>query len=140
MKAREYLSQLEDIKTQIQNRQFDIMQLKELALSITPNYDGERVQTSGNNQGRAAAIDRWVDKEAELNAIIDQLIDKRLEIAGTIGQLRRPKESGVLHMYYIQEKSFKEIAMHYDKSVSWATSVHGRALQSLQKVLDAREQ
>ena len=139
MKARDYLAQLEAIETRIQNIQVDIAQLKDLALSITPAYEGERVQASGNNQRMATAVDRWADKEREMNEEIDRLVDLRLEIASTIERLKRPKESGVLHMVYIQKKSFKEIAAHYDKSVSWATSIHGRALQSLQKVLDARE-
>ena len=139
MNAREYLAQLEVIETRIQSIQFDIRQLKDLALSITPSYEGERVQASGNNQRMATAADRWMDKERELNDTIDRLIDKRLEIANTIEHLKRPKESGVLHMCYIQGKSFKEIAAHYDKSVSWATSIHGRALQSLQKELDTKK-
>ena len=140
MKASEYVKQIETIETRIQNIQFDVKQLKDLALSITPSYEGERVQASGNNQRMATAVERWADKEQEMNAEIDRLIDKKLEISNTINSLKKPKEAGVLHMLYIQNKSFKEVAMRYDKSVSWATSVHGRALQSLQKVLDAREQ
>ena len=139
MKAQDYLAQLEVIETRIRNIQFDIAQLKGLALSITPSYEGERVQSSGNSQRMATAIDRWADKEQELNASIDRLVDLRLEIASTIEHMKKPKESGVLHMLYIQGMSFKEVALAYDKSVSWATSVHGRALQSLQKELDARE-
>lgn len=138
MKASEYLHQIEAIETKIRNIRVDIAQLKDLALSVTPAYEGERVQASGNNQRMATAIDRWADKEAELNAEIDRLIDKKIEISSTINHLSKPKESGVLHMLYLENKSFKEVAQHYDKSVSWATSIHGRALQSLQKVLDAR--
>ena len=136
MIARDYLRQLEVIETKISSIQFDIMQLKELALSVTPAYEGDRVQSSGSLQRTAAAIGRWVDKERELNAAIDELVKLRLRIAETIENLKNPKESGVLHMLYIQRKSFKEVAAHYDKSVSWATSVHGRALQSLQKTID----
>jgi DNA-directed RNA polymerase specialized sigma subunit len=138
MKAQEYLRQLEIIETRIRNIQCDIQQLKELALSITPSYEGERVQSSGSLQRTASTIDRWVDKELEMNSAIDSLVNLKLEIASTIEHLKKPKESGVLHMLYIQKKSFKEVAVAYDKSVSWATSVHGRALQSLQKELDAR--
>ncbi len=140
MKAADYLKQLETIETRIQNIRFDIRQLKDLALSITPSYEGEVVQSSGNQQRMATAVERWRDKELELDATIDRLVDLRLEIASTIEHLKRPKESGVLHMLYVQGKTFKEVAQHYDKSVSWATSIHGRALQSLQKVLDAREE
>lgn len=138
MRAQEYVGQLEVIETRIQNIQFDIAQLKDLALSITPSYEGERVQASSDLQKMGSAVNKWVDKEREMNEQIDRLVDLRLEIANTIEHLKKPKESGVLHMLYVQGKSFKEIAQHYDKSVSWATSVHGRALQSLQKELDAR--
>lgn len=138
MRAQDYLAQLEVIETQIQNIRFDIAQLKELATSITPAYDGERVQASGNNQRMAAAVDRWADKEQEMYAAIDRLIEKQLEIASTIRRLKRPKESGVLHMLYIQKKSYEEIAEAYNRSVSWAKSIHGWALLSLQKELDAR--
>lgn len=139
MRAQEYVGQLEVIETRIQNIQFDIAQLKDLALSITPSYEGERVQSSSNLQKMGSAVDRWIDKEREMNEQIDRLVDLRLEIAQTIEHLKKPKESGVLHMLYVQGKSFKEVAQHYDKSVSWATSVHGRALQSLQKELDVRD-
>ena len=138
MNARDYLHQLEVVETRINSIQFDIQQLKELAMSVTPAYEGDRVQSSGSLQRTASAIERWVDRERELNAAIDKLVDLRLEIADTIEHLKKPKESGVLHMLYIQKKSFKEVAVHYDKSVSWATSVHGRALQSLQKELNSR--
>lgn len=139
MKAREYLDQLEVIETRIQNIQFDIAHLKDLALSITPAYEGERVQSSGNLHRTASVVDKWVDKEREMGEIIDQLVDTRWEIIEMIENLKRPRESSVLHMLYVQKKSFKEVAAHYDKSVSWAISIHGRALQSLQKELDARK-
>lgn len=139
MKAREYLQQLEVIETRIQSIQFDIQQLKDLAVSITPAYEGERVQAAGNHQRMAAAADRWMDKERQMYDEMDRLAKKRLEIADTIRNMKKPKESGVLHMLYIQGKSFKEIAQHYNKSVSWVTSIHGRALQSLQKELDAKK-
>lgn len=140
MNAREYLAQLEVIETRIQSIQFDIRQLKDLALSITPSYEGERVQASGNNQRMATAADRWMDKERELNDTIDRLIEKKLEIANTIRQVKNPKESGVLHMLYIQKKSYVEIADAFDRSVSWAKSIHGWALLSLQKELDVQKQ
>ena len=140
MTAQKYLQQLEVIETRIQSIKFDILQLQELATSITPSYAGERVQSSGNPQKMSAAVDRWLDKEIELRTILISLSAKRLEIAETIRNLKKPKESGVLHMFYIQKKSFKEIAASYNRSVSWATTVHGRALQSLQKELDTRAQ
>jgi DNA-directed RNA polymerase specialized sigma24 family protein len=137
MKARDYLEQLEVIEERIQSIQFDIMQLKERALFVTPTYSGDRVQSSGDLQRTASVIDRWVDKEQEMNAEIDRLIDKRLEISSTIRRLKEPNEIGVLQKLYIEKKSYEEIAEVYNRSVSWAKSIHGWALLNLQKELDA---
>lgn len=137
MKARDYLEQLEVIEERIQSIQFDIMQLKERALFVTPAYAGDRVQSSGDLQRTASVIDRWVDKEQDMNAEIDRLIDKRLEISGMIRRLKEPNEIGVLQKLYIERKSYEEIAEVYNRSVSWAKSIHGWALLNLQKELDA---
>ena len=137
MKARDYLEQLEVIEERIQSIQFDIMQLKERALFVTPTYAGDRVQSSGDLQRTASVIDRWVDKEQDMNAEIDRLIDKRLEISGMIRRLKEPNEIGVLQKLYIERKSYEEIAEVYNRSVSWAKSIHGWALLNLQKELDA---
>lgn len=137
MKARDYLEQLEVIEERIQSIQFDIMQLKERALFVTPTYSGDHVQSSGDLQRTASVIDRWVDKEQDMNAEIDRLIDKRLEISGMIRRLKEPNEIGVLQKLYIERKSYEEIAEVYNRSVSWAKSIHGWALLNLQKELDA---
>ena len=137
MKARDYLEQLEVIEERIQSIQFDIMQLKERALFVTPTYAGDRVQSSGDLQRTASVVDRWVDKEQEMNAEIDRLIDKRLEISGMIRRLKEPNEIGVLQKLYIERKSYEELADAYNRSVSWAKSIHGWALLNLQKELDA---
>ena len=137
MNVRDYLDQLEVIEERIQSIQFDILQLKERALIVTPSYSGDRVQSSGDLQRTASVIDKWVDKEQEMNAEIDRLIDKRLEISGMIRRLKEPNEIGVLQKLYIEKKSYEEIADIYNRSVSWAKSIHGWALLNLQKELDA---
>ena len=136
-KAQEYLEQVEKLNAMIENKRVEAQQWRDLALNITAKSDGERVQSSGSKRKMADALDRAADLEAEANKIRSEMIEQKQEIIRTIEKLNA-SQYDVLHKVYIQGKSFKEVAAAKGKSVSWATSIHGLALQSLQKILDRR--
>ena len=86
----------------------------------------------------ADAVCRYLNMEAEINADIDRLVDIKQDIIKTIEQLP-VKEYDLLHKIYVQGMEMYEAAVEMDKSYRWATSVHGRALANVQKLLDERE-
>lgn len=90
----------------------------------------------------ANAIDTYCDIETEIKQGINHEVAEALaiqsEIKKTIKQLKEA-EYDVLHKVYILGMEYKEVAAAKKKSVSWATSMHGNALTSLQHILDARE-
>ena len=96
-------------------------------------HNMEKVQSSGSNQKMADAINDYVDLENDTNGI-KELIEKRDEIIKNIEKLNTV-EYDVLHKLYVQNMDLIEIAESYDKSYSWATSTHGRALKNLQKIM-----
>ena len=122
----------------IENKMVEVSQWRDVALGITTNSEGERVQSSGSQQKMADAINRVVDLQAEINGMVDRLIDLKQEIIRTI-ELLNATEYDVLHKRYIQDMTFDEIGAAKHKSKSWATTVHGRALQNLNVILDERE-
>lgn len=138
MDAKAYLKQVFKLDTMITNKLLEKERWKAIALNTTARYEGERVQTSGNPQKMSDAIARYMDIEQEINADIDSLIDRRRDISRLIENLP-VAEYDVLHKRYIQGMTFDEIGAAVDKSKSWATSVHGRALHSVQGLLDERE-
>lgn len=138
MKAKDYLKQIEKLDTLIQNKLAEKARWKDIALGITTSTEGERVQSSGSQQKMADAINRCIDIEREIDSFVDSMVDMKKEIIQTIEQLN-PTEYDVLHKRYIQNMTFDEIAEAKRKSKSWATTVHGRALQSVQRILDDRE-
>lgn len=138
MKAKDYLKQIEKLDTLIQNKLAEKARWKDIALGITTNTEGERVQSSGSQQKMADAINRCIDIEREIDSFVDSMVDLKKEIIQTIEELN-PTEYDVLHKRYIQNMTFDEIAETKRKSKSWATTVHGRALQSVQRILDDRE-
>lgn len=138
MKSKDYLKQIEKLDTLIQNKLAEKGRWKDIALGITTSTEGERVQSSGSQQKMADAINRCIDIEREIDSFVDGMVDLKKEIIQTIEQLN-PTEYDVLHKRYIQNMTFDEIAEAKRKSKSWATTVHGRALQSVQRILDDRE-
>lgn len=136
--AQVYLEQVEMLDAIIRNKLIERKQWREVAMSITANMDGERVQSSGARSKMADAVDKCVDMEAEIDALVDRLIETKKDIVQTIEMLYSPIEYNVLHMRYIQFKDFYEIAEKYKKDYGWATTTHGRALTHVQEILDRK--
>ena len=138
MKAKEYLLQIRKIDRLVENKIAELEHWQAIATGTTTFSDGDRVQSTGNKYKMEDAIIKCIEINKELNAEIDRLVDTRKEVISTIEQLK-PSEYDVLHKIYVQNKDFQEIATAKKMSYSWVTSKHGRALASLQKILDERE-
>ena len=136
--AKEFLRQPKLIDIKIQNKLAEKERWKSIAFGISANNDSERVQSSGSKQKMADAVGKYVDIERQIDETIDKLIDAKKDVLSVIEQLE-PNEYDVTHKRYIQDMTFDEIAFVYKKSKSWATTIHGNALQSVQKILDERE-
>lgn len=136
MEAKEYLEQVEKINMMITNKLSEVDQWKSIAHGITSPMDGkERIKSTGNLQKMSDAVAMYVDIQAEIDAEIDRLVDIKKDVIHNIEQLPAV-EYDVLHKVYIQFKDFKEISVEYDKTYSWVTTVHGRALKHLQNILN----
>lgn len=134
--AQIYLEQVERLDAIIKNKLIEKQQWKDIALGITANMDGERVQSSGVSDKLANAVGRCVDMEAEIDSLVDKLIDIKKEVIQTIEQLYSPMEYNVLHMRYIQYKSLQEIADHYNRNYDWAKITCKRACNHVQAILN----
>ena len=137
--AQIYLEQVERLDAIITNKLIEKRQWKDVALGITASMDGERVQSSGSKDKMASAVSRCVDIEAEIDNLVDKLVDTKKEVIQTIESLYSPTEYNILHLRYIQFKSLQEIADHYGRDYGWVTTTHGRALKSVQDILDRKE-
>lgn len=136
--AQVFLEQVEKLDVRIANKLIEKNQWRDIALGITANMEGERVQSSGSQSKMADAINKCVDMEAEIDRLVDILIQTKKEVIQVIEQVDSPIEYNILHMRYIQFKDLQEIADHYGKEYGWATTTHGRAIKSVQAILDAK--
>jgi uncharacterized protein YukE len=139
MQAKTYLKQIKKLNTLIENKKIEIEQLQAAAEGASSSLFSERVQTSVNPDRMANAIGKYIELEKELEKRLQELISVRQEIISTIEQLDTV-EYDTLHMIYVQNLTFYDVSAKYDKSYSWSTTIHGRALKSVQKILDKREE
>ena len=137
-KAQKYLERVEKLDAIITNKLIEQRQWKEVALGITANMDGERVQSSGSKSKMADALGKCIDMEAEIDRAVDNLIDTKREVIATIEALDSPSEYRLLHARYIQHIELKEIAEMWGKEYTTITTMHGRAIANVQRILDGR--
>lgn len=138
MNAKEFLQQIKKLDKLIENKLIEVQQWKDIANNTTANLSGERVSSTGNLQKTADAICRYVDLEREINACIDNLVNTKKDVIGVIEMLNAT-EYDVLHKLYVQYRTYDEVAIDCGQSKSWVTTVHGRALQHVQEILNSRE-
>ena len=138
MDAKCFLSQVKKLDLQIKNKLIEKQQWKDIALGITANMDGERVQSSGAKSKMASAVEKLVDAEAEIDGLVDKLIDVKKEVVQTIESLDSPMEYDLLHKKYIQFMTFEEIADYYGREYTTITTAHGRALKNVQAILERK--
>jgi queuine/archaeosine tRNA-ribosyltransferase len=139
MNAKEYLQQLEKIEAIIMNKFDEMQHWINIAKGITTQMGTERVQSTGSKQRMEGAVVEYVSLEQEYKEYIADLKAKHNEIIETMQQLEMD-DYIFLHNVYVKKQSFSEVAESCQKSYTWATTQHGKALANLQKILDARKQ
>lgn len=134
--AQAFLSRVEKIDALVENKLIEQRQWKDLALNITANMGGERVQSSSTTTSKMEdAVVKCIMIEDEIAAAVDRLIAEKKKVVQTIEALRSPTEYRILHMRYIQYISLTDIADKLDKEYTWVTTVHGRAVKHVQDIL-----
>lgn len=137
MNAKEFLRQIKKLDRLIENKLIEIQRWKDIANNTTATLSGERVQSSGNPQKIADAICRYIDLEREINQDIDNLVDTKKDVICVIEQLNAT-EYDVMHKIYVQHLTLEDVADAYDRTYSWVTTIHGRALKHVQNILNKR--
>ena len=136
--AQIFLEQVEMLDTIIENKLIEQRQWRDLALNITANMDGERVQSSGTKSKMAEAIDRCIDIEREIVDAVNALVEKKQEIVRILEKVNSPTGYRILHRRYIQQIDLSDIADKLNKEYRWVTTTHGRALKSVQNILQEK--
>lgn len=109
--AKQYLQQISRLDKMINNKLSEIYQLRTMATSITVATDSERVQTSGSKDHMGDSVAKMVDLENEAKELILQYTELRQKIISQIDNMPKEKHYSVLHLKYVDGKTFEEIAV-----------------------------
>lgn len=131
MTAREYVKQLERIDILIASKAAEKARWEALALDTGARQSGDRVQASGNQQKMAGAVESAVDIDAEIAGLQAQ----RHEITMTLERLQ-VDEFWMLNTVYGKHVSIGQAAWERGKSYSWGRTLHKRAMEALEKILN----
>lgn len=92
---------------------------------------GERV--SGGEPGDKLAAYAEVSLAADRQ--IEKLEQTRAEILQVIGQVEDNTLATLLTEYYVNDKTWEEVAVQIDKSWRWTMNLHSKALKAVEKIL-----
>lgn len=127
--ANTYLNQLRLLDVQIQQREKELVRLREDAESITAKVS-ERVQASTSDK-LAEDVANVVDIETEISRKKAELIITRHIVIDKIHELKNPILGEILYKRHVEYKSYKEIAAELKYNVSYVRQLHSKALNLL---------
>lgn len=138
--AKRYLQQIRRLDTQINRDIEERHRLKAMSTKITPTLKPAVVSGGGGSQDKLSeAMAKIIDLEAEINREIDRLIDARNAVTATIDKVEDERLHAVLNMRYVHFKTFEQIAADMNYTYRWVCSMHGRALQAVEKIISVEK-
>ena len=126
--ARNYLKQIEKMDIQIKQKQLQLAELKEFALSYGSfNYDQDKVITSTDNKSMNKVVS-YVDIEKDIQKTCQEYAELKNKIINEIHGLKNKTYVEVLHIKYIEYKDTEDIMneMHY--SFDYSKHILGNAI------------
>lgn len=138
MTAKEYLSQIRQMRSRLQVLQDEIATIRSQAESVRGmDYDKVRVQSSPDMDPLATYLGQLTEAEEELSTELEQYLTVYTQIFRQIANLGMGIYADVLYLRYFDGLSLSEIADQLGYSYDYTRHIHGVALQEFEhKYLD----
>ena len=130
MTAKEWLGRARKLRLRLSALEDSKQRSYARAVSSTAGL-GERV--SGGEPGDKLAAYAEVSLAADRQ--IEKLEQVRAEILQVIGQVEDNTLATLLTEYYVNDKTWEEVAVQIDKSWRWTMNLHGKALKAVEEIL-----
>lgn len=132
MTAKQYLLQVRNVDKEINALIRTISETRDRLTKITQTYDGDGTQSTKEPHK--------YDRLLELEALCDELIDKQFalktEVLDMISKLKDRRHRLILQEYYIDCKTWEQVAVDLNYSYMHTTRLHGHALREFQNVIE----
>lgn len=128
MSAREYLISIQHLDIQIDIKLAQARRWREIAERATTVMSLTKVEGGPDNGGRMGCIERAIDAEREVDAMVDELVDKKREAQVALSNMAKHEERMVLESRYLNGKEWKDIAKAMDYSEAHVYRLHNDAI------------
>ena len=136
MTAKEYLEQVRHRQAEIGNLQRDKEAIKAMLYSLGGGGEGERVQSSRNNDKFGTLFGRIDEMERKIDNKIIDLMQFRMEVSEQINALDNANYITILNCRYIHFQSWEKIArlaFEEERTVRSVQKLNGMALQEFER-------
>ena len=139
MTAKEYLRQLINIDSDINDYQDEVLRIRTGMERMTPQLSGMPMGTPDPDKlgNKMDGLISWQDK---LNEAVDEACRLKVEALDLIGQMEDSTLGRLLRKHYIYGKPFTLISLEMGYEYYWTCQLHGRALQEFDRVLKEHKQ
>ena len=135
MKAKEYLSQISNIHTKIQNKKERVERLRCILESPgVQSLTDDRVQTSISTDKMERMIAEKARLEDELQSLMYEEGVLIIRIGKQIDEMENPTYSRILHLRYEENMQFIDIARMIGQTHKYTCNLHGKALDDFSKM------
>jgi DNA-directed RNA polymerase specialized sigma subunit len=131
MTAKQYLNRVRRIDKEISALLRLVQKTRESLTTVTQNYDSDGAQNTKNPH----KFDRLIELESLVDQKIDDQIALKAEILDTIMKLDDRRQRLVLMEYYIEMKTFEEIAVDIHYSWKQTHRIHAMALKNIEHII-----
>ena len=109
-----------------------VQRTRERLESVTQNYDSDGATGTKDPH----KYDRLVELESLIDSKIDEQIALKAEILKTITQLADRRQRLVLMEYYVEMKTWEQVAVDLNYSYMHITRIHGYALKAIRELIN----
>ncbi len=133
--AKEYLNSVRNADKLIKVKKDELYSLRKNIAQISSQRKTEPVKNS-SVRDPMIIIDKIVDLQNEINSEIANLVRMKSEVRSKINQLSDERYIIVLTEYYINQKTWEQVAdrTHYD--LRYVYKIHGKALKAFTIILN----
>ena len=134
MTTRDYLTQIERFERILDNKQLELLRLRDLASSVSSFRTGDKVMRSGSKDKLGDSVSRIVDLEKDVSEKITAYADLRQKIIEQIEHMEDMNHYSILFRKYVERQGFEQIAEALGYSQRQIIRIHQEALQVFEKM------
>lgn len=131
-----YLQQVRLCDIHIRRLTEDLERTRDMTTQITARLNVAPVSGSHEQDKLGGAVAKIVDLEKDINDAIEEYVSIKNDVIKTLGKVEDANQLNVLYNRYVLGRTWEEIACDMGYSYYGVCKLHGKALQTVEKLLE----